>query len=153
MAKRQAKAALATQALEVTGVDKGTSTITVESVSDATKKDSIEVEVLDISIDTDGIGQDLKVGETKTDKVVISGGTLPDSAVYEWFATYDSGQEGSFTFKQSADGKSCDLTGVTAGGGGRIGFKVTVDGSEWTTGPTGGSRVNVIPAEDLEAVM
>lgn len=148
MAKRQAKAARASQTVQVSGVDAGTTTITVESVSDATKKDTIDVEVLDITIDTDGIGQDLKVGETKTDKVVISGGTLPAEAVYEWFATYDSGQEGSFTFKQSADGKSCDLTGVTAGGGGRIGFKVTVDGSEWTTGPTGGSRVNVLPADE-----
>lgn len=148
MAKRQAKAALAPQALEVSGVDKGTATITVESVSDATKKDSIEVEVLDITIDTKGIGQDLEVGKTKTDEVVISGGTLPAEAVYTWFATYDSGQDGSFTFEQSADGKSCTLTGVTEGGGGRIGFKVELDGQEWTTGPTGGSRVNVIAAAE-----
>lgn len=147
MAKRQAKAALAPQTVQVTGVDTGTSTITVESVSDATKKDSIEVEVFDFTIDTKGIGGSIQVGEKKTDELVVYG-TLPADAVIRWYGEFDTGWENSWTFTPSADKKSCVIEGKEAGGGGKIHVEVTLPNYDGPEKWDGSSRFDVVAAPE-----
>lgn len=56
-----------------------------------------------------------------------------------WTATYDPGQENSFTIKPNADGSKCDITGVTEGGGGSAVVTVTYKGLSWS----GSSRLSV----------
>lgn len=76
-APRKAKAApRAPQAFSVVGVDEGTATVTVESTSDATKKDTVTIEVVDIGVNVASITGDIFVGVAKE----VSCNPRPDKA-------------------------------------------------------------------------
>lgn len=115
---------------------------TFTNASGSTDTKEVTVEVIDISVDTKGIGGSVKVGETKTDELVVYG-EKPAGATVAWSADYDSGQENSFTLKPNADGTKCDITGVTAGGGGSAIVTVTYKGLTWS----GKSRLDVVAAD------
>lgn len=133
--------------IEIDGVGVGTTSITATSAKDPTKKDSIEVEVFDFSIDTKGIGGSIQVGETKTDELVVYG-TLPADAVIRWYGEFDEGWENSWTFTPSADKKSCVIEGKEAGGGGKIHVEVTLPNYDGPEKWDGSSRFDVVAAPE-----
>ncbi|WXX18524.1 hypothetical protein TacPo2_69 [Pantoea bacteriophage TacPo2] len=128
--------------VELTGVDSGTTTLTVKSASDPTKLDTIDVEVVDTSISTSSV-TGLVVGATAEITATIDP-ELTGATVAWTVSEVDPGDDGYITVVPVAgNDRKATLTGVKEGGG-RIQAEVSYNGLKWSDS----SRVVVGPKDD-----
>lgn len=117
--------------VEVTGVKEGTTSLTVKSASDPSKSDTIDIEVVDIGVDVDGVpDRTVEIGAS----VEISARFNPDmvdkGATVAWdVVTKDDAEnpvDNATATIDAEDPRKCKLEGVKSTGGTEVAVRCTI---------------------------